>query len=179
MFEGTRELAFIYAMASAAVTSSVTKECSTGNMKSCFCERVAAEGTNPQTTYQYFGCSDNINYGVAFARSFVDARERGKAAQEYPARTLMNLHNNEAGRSVSRKNDILGIHATKSCRDNMSELSETQNSIRDILHLCIYVIKLSATILKLFGKDSMLIIHIYIICKNSRQNVDMRTHTEF
>lgn len=42
------------------------------------------------------GCSDNIDYGIKFARAFVDAKERkGK-----DARALMNLHNNRAGRKV-------------------------------------------------------------------------------
>ena len=44
--------------------------------------------------------SDNIRYGIQFARQFVDAPE--KAIQKKPknVRNLMNLHNNEAGRKV-------------------------------------------------------------------------------
>lgn len=42
------------------------------------------------------GCSDNIEFGYRFARSFVDAAERGR-----DLRFVMNLHNNEAGRLVS------------------------------------------------------------------------------
>ena len=52
-------------------------------------------------------CSDNLNYGVQFARKFVDAPEKVKPAAEtknkkaWSVRTRMNLHNNEAGRQVS------------------------------------------------------------------------------
>jgi wingless-type MMTV integration site family protein 16 len=52
-------------------------------------------------------CSDNLNYGVQFARKFVDAPERVKSTPEiknkkaWSVRMKMNLHNNEAGRQVS------------------------------------------------------------------------------
>lgn len=47
--------------------------------------------------WEWGGCSDNIEYGYKFARAFVDAAERGR-----DLRFIMNLHNNEAGRLVSR-----------------------------------------------------------------------------
>lgn len=50
--------------------------------------------------FQWSGCSDNIAYGVAFSQSFVDVRERSKGQSS--SRALMNLHNNEAGRKVSK-----------------------------------------------------------------------------
>lgn len=46
--------------------------------------------------WQWGGCSDNIKSGYKFARSFVDASEKGR-----DQRFVMNLHNNEAGRLVS------------------------------------------------------------------------------
>ena len=55
--------------------------------------------------YLYF--SDNLNFGVQFARKFVDAPEKVKPSAEtknkkaWSVRTKMNLHNNEAGRQVS------------------------------------------------------------------------------
>lgn len=55
----------------------------------------------------YIYCSDNLIYGVAFARKFVDAPERVKPAPDkknkkaWSVRMRMNLHNNEAGRQVS------------------------------------------------------------------------------
>lgn len=46
--------------------------------------------------FEWGGCSDNIAFGVAVSREFVDTGERGKSLRE-----KMNLHNNEAGRWVS------------------------------------------------------------------------------
>lgn len=46
--------------------------------------------------FDWGGCSDNVNYGIKFAKAFVDARER----MVKDARALMNLHNNRCGRMV-------------------------------------------------------------------------------
>lgn len=51
------------------------------------------------------GCGDNIEYGYRFAESFIDVREKEKSVSKTSkeqARKLMNLHNNDAGRRVSR-----------------------------------------------------------------------------
>ena len=47
---------------------------------------------------KWAGCNDNVAFGSAMARSFIDVRERvkGKTA----TRALINLHNNNAGRKV-------------------------------------------------------------------------------
>ena len=47
---------------------------------------------------EWGGCSDNIVFGYKLAREFVDTGERGRSLRE-----KMNLHNNEAGRVVSKK----------------------------------------------------------------------------
>jgi hypothetical protein len=46
------------------------------------------------------GFSDNIRYGIQFARQFVDAPEKAMQKKPKNVRNLMNLHNNEAGRKV-------------------------------------------------------------------------------
>ena len=45
--------------------------------------------------------SDNLRFGVQFARQFVDAPEKESHKRFKRQRNLMNLHNNEAGREVS------------------------------------------------------------------------------
>lgn len=47
--------------------------------------------------FDWGGCSDNINYGIKFAKAFIDAKERTVR----DARALTNLHNNRCGRTVS------------------------------------------------------------------------------
>lgn len=49
--------------------------------------------------FDWGGCSDNINYGIKFAKAFIDAKERTVK----DARALVNLHNNRCGRMVSKE----------------------------------------------------------------------------
>lgn len=104
---GCRETAFLYAITSAAVTYSVARACSEGTIESCTCD-YSHQTSSPQPTdpsssdvvgvreWEWGGCSDNIQFGLKFAREFVDTGERGRNLRE-----KMNLHNNEAGRAVS------------------------------------------------------------------------------
>lgn len=105
---GCRETAFIYAITSAAVTHSVAKACSEGSIESCTCDyshQFNHQAKNPKGAYwEWGGCSDNIGFGIKFARDFVDTGERGRNYRE-----KMNLHNNEAGRMVSYRLNTFGI----------------------------------------------------------------------
>ena len=56
---------------------------------------------------QWSGCSDNVDFGITFSRSFVDAKDRRKSRKNpNKAQPFMNLHNNEAGRKVC----VIGHH---------------------------------------------------------------------
>jgi wingless-type MMTV integration site family protein 1 len=86
------------------VTHAIARACSEGSIDTCNCE-THYKG-RPQVTrnaavagvrdFEWGGCSDNIGFGFAVSREFVDTGERGKTIRE-----KMNLHNNEAGRWVS------------------------------------------------------------------------------
>ena len=115
----TRETAFVHAISAAGVAHAVTRACSTGRLDRCGCDRSIETGSGgpssgPKTltssgtgapsgskskSFQWAGCSDNVAYGTAFSKSFVDARET-RAKGRDGAKTLMNLHNNNAGRKV-------------------------------------------------------------------------------
>ena len=95
-FAGTRQAAFVHAISSAGVSHAVTRACSSGQLDRCGCDRTI-RGKSPKG-FEWAGCSDNIGYGSAFCKAFVDARERARGA--HSRRALMNLHNNEAGRKV-------------------------------------------------------------------------------
>uniref|UniRef100_A0A915IB47 Protein Wnt n=1 Tax=Romanomermis culicivorax TaxID=13658 RepID=A0A915IB47_ROMCU len=95
-FSGTRESAFVHAISAAGVAYSVTKACSSGKYSKCGCDN-NYRGMSHTGGFQWAGCSDNIPYGLAFSRRFVDAGEKRKK-QQSQARLQMNLHNNEAGR---------------------------------------------------------------------------------
>ena len=49
-------------------------------------------------TWQWGGCSEDVEFGHRFSRDFIDAGEKGRNL-----RSIMNLHNSEVGRIVSRK----------------------------------------------------------------------------
>lgn len=81
----------------------MSRACREGELSTCGCSRAARPKDLPRD-WLWGGCGDNIDYGYRFAKEFVDARERERiyAKGSYEsARTLMNLHNNEAGRRVS------------------------------------------------------------------------------
>ena len=48
---------------------------------------------------KYF--SDNLRYGVSFAKKFIDGPDKKQLKKTGELRNLMNLHNNKAGRMVS------------------------------------------------------------------------------
>lgn len=56
--------------------------------------------------YSFF-FSDNIDYGIEFARKFIDAPEQLQPYKQHDNklkhRIQMNLHNNEAGREVTQR----------------------------------------------------------------------------
>ncbi|KFQ37306.1 Protein Wnt-2, partial [Merops nubicus] len=97
---GSRESAFVHAISSAGVVFAITRACSQGELKSCSCDpKKKGSAKDSKGHFDWGGCSDNIDYGVKFARAFVDAKERkGK-----DARALMNLHNNRAGRKAVKR----------------------------------------------------------------------------
>ncbi|XP_071869648.1 protein Wnt-7b isoform X2 [Bombus fervidus] len=89
---GSREAAFTYAISSAGVTYAVTAACSRGNITACGCEpTVRTRKELPANGWEWGGCSADVTYGMRF----LDARE-----VEGDARSLMNLHNNKAGRKI-------------------------------------------------------------------------------
>lgn len=96
---GSREVAFIHAITSAAVVHSLASACRNGSLKNCACDPGKTRGTSRDSSgeFDWTGCSNNIKFGLKFARSFVDAKE----SETRDARGLMNLHNNNLGRRVS------------------------------------------------------------------------------
>lgn len=106
---GTRETAFVYAITSAGVAHSVARACSEGSVFTCTCGRRMVDVTSLSMStprdWEWGGCSDNIEFGQRFSRDFVDMVERGR-----DLRYMMNLHNNEAGRIVSRSIDDVTLN---------------------------------------------------------------------
>ncbi|RXN18448.1 Wingless-type MMTV integration site member 2Bb [Labeo rohita] len=96
----SREAAFVYAISSAGVVFAITRACSQGELKTCNCDpHKRGRASDDRGEFDWGGCSDNINYGIKFAKAFVDAKERTVK----DARALMNLHNNRCGRMAVKR----------------------------------------------------------------------------
>ncbi|XP_076363572.1 protein Wnt-16-like isoform X2 [Tachypleus tridentatus] len=105
---GSRETAFIHAVLSAGVVHGLTEACSGGNLTVCSCDR-SRDGRFTHEGWKWGGCSDNVKFGVVFAKHFVDAAEK-ESGRNRDVKVAMNLHNNHVGRlAVSR-------HMIRSCR---------------------------------------------------------------
>ncbi|CAK6951508.1 protein Wnt-2b-A-like [Scomber scombrus] len=96
LLRSSREAAFVYAISSAGVVYALTRACSQGELKTCNCDpHKRGRASDERGEFDWGGCSDNINYGIKFAKAFIDAKERTVR----DARALMNLHNNRCGRT--------------------------------------------------------------------------------
>jgi wnt family len=128
-------MAIVQALQSAALTHSVTYYCSTGQVAYCGCDLTATLDTqllsgetslSSSVNFRWFGCSENLGFGVAFSLAFCAAGmasnlqlrrwvaaadvDSGAAApaHETVERYLVNFHNSNAGRKVSFLQVALG-----------------------------------------------------------------------
>ncbi|KAM7137525.1 proto-oncogene Wnt-3 [Macrochelys suwanniensis] len=91
--KATRESAFVHAIASAGVAFAVTRSCAEGTSTICGCD--SHHKGPPGDGWKWGGCSEDADFGVLVSREFADARENRP-----DARSAMNRHNNEAGRTT-------------------------------------------------------------------------------
>jgi len=123
--QNNRETAYITAITAAAVTHTITRNCSQGGIQHCECE--PRYGQRRQTAWQWGGCSDNVYFGEQVSRQFLDTRELGNSPK-----SLANLHNNQAGRVAVRKtlrrlckcHGVSGSCATQTCWRQLADFPE-------------------------------------------------------
>lgn len=60
----------------------------------------------PEGDWEWGGCGDNVNFGFRKSKEFLDSRYKRRS----DIKTLVKLHNNDAGRLVSLFANILYIH---------------------------------------------------------------------
>ncbi|XP_066521711.1 protein Wnt-6 [Hoplias malabaricus] len=101
-----RETAFLNGVTAAGVLYAVTQACSQGVLLECGCvtlrgspggppERVVRQISGQDQRWEWGGCGDDVDFGYETSRQFIDTLKRkGKS----DIRTLIDLHNNEAGR---------------------------------------------------------------------------------
>ncbi|XP_019360160.1 PREDICTED: protein Wnt-7a [Gavialis gangeticus] len=131
---GSREAAFTYAIIAAGVAHAITAACTQGNLSDCGCDKEKQGQYHKEEGWKWGGCSADIRYGIGFAKVFVDAREI-----KQNARTLMNLHNNEAGRKILEENmkleckchGVSGSCTTKTCWTTLPKFRELGYILKD------------------------------------------------
>ncbi len=83
----------------------ITKACSEGQINNCGCDTTLNGKENLQGGWQWGGCSDDVEFGAQFASKFLDARETEGKSENELGLSLVNLHNNAAGRMVRNITD--------------------------------------------------------------------------
>ncbi|XP_071624908.1 protein Wnt-2b isoform X1 [Heliangelus exortis] len=135
MLRSSREAAFVYAISSAGVVYAITRACSQGDLKACSCDPLKrGRAKDERGEFDWGGCSDNINYGIRFAKAFVDAKEK----KVKDARALMNLHNNRCGRMAVKRflkleckcHGVSGSCTLRTCWLAMSDFRKTGDYLR-------------------------------------------------
>jgi len=124
---GSREQAFVYALSSAALTAAISRACAIGASTKCSCGHLPEEP--PPGDFKWGGCSDNLQFGTAFAQMF---SEGTKPKSKRSKRTLVNNHNNNAGRllvaaSLSTQckcHGVSGSCSIKTCWKALPELRQ-------------------------------------------------------
>uniref|UniRef100_A0A0N4ZIR8 Protein Wnt n=1 Tax=Parastrongyloides trichosuri TaxID=131310 RepID=A0A0N4ZIR8_PARTI len=150
--QSNKESAFVSAITSAGIVHAITKACSMGNMTECGCDNQpgkqrfidatpqAAGDITPKKNEPFIwaGCSDDISYGVKFAREFLDRYEREQYDITGNVKHLMNLHNHFAGREAISQNmrrqcrchGVSGSCELKTCWLQMPKFSEIGDMLK-------------------------------------------------
>uniref|UniRef100_A0AAY5ES83 Protein Wnt n=1 Tax=Electrophorus electricus TaxID=8005 RepID=A0AAY5ES83_ELEEL len=93
-----RETAFVNSIIAAGVLHAVTQACSQGELLQCGCMTLEQE-----QRWEWGGCGDDVDFGHDVSRHFMDSRRR-KGKRDI--RTLIDLHNQEAGRKGVNYNAV-------------------------------------------------------------------------
>uniref|UniRef100_UPI00358DDBC3 protein Wnt-6 isoform X1 n=2 Tax=Myxine glutinosa TaxID=7769 RepID=UPI00358DDBC3 len=141
-----RETAFVSAITAAGVTHAVTQACSMGELPLCDCAKpqghlpaAAQREQHPgrgNTAWEWGGCGDDVQFGYAKSRQFMDAHWKKGGSD---IRTQINLHNNEAGRlAVSdfmllecKCHGLSGSCALRTCWRKMPPFRDVGNRLKD------------------------------------------------
>ncbi|XP_046675321.1 protein Wnt-6 [Homalodisca vitripennis] len=146
LMRDTRESSFVNAIMAAGVTYSVTRACTLGDLIECSCDKTIkvaryvtgggrASGAPQDGEWEWGGCGDNVNFGYRKSRAFLDSPHRKRS----DIKTLVKLHNNDAGR-LSVKNFMIreckchglsGSCTLQTCWRKMPSFREVGNRLKE------------------------------------------------
>ncbi|CAI4231914.1 unnamed protein product [Auanema sp. JU1783] len=143
----TKETAFLTAVASASIVHAITKGCNSGNLTECSCHSKPAlqryvETDAPvigrQEQFSWGGCSDNVPYGIKFAKKFLDEWELTQFDKEKNVSHLVRNHNHFVGREAIAQNirkqcrchGVSGSCEFKTCWLQMPKFNEVATMLK-------------------------------------------------
>ncbi|KPP79759.1 protein Wnt-11-like [Scleropages formosus] len=133
--KGTRESAFVFALAAAVLSHSIARSCASGDLPSCSCAPTPAEKPGPD--FRWGGCGDNIAYGLNMGSAFSDAPVKNSRSGSQAFR-LMHLHNNAVGRqclsdAVETKckcHGVSGSCSIKTCWKGLQDIGHVATDLK-------------------------------------------------
>ncbi|XP_030305035.1 LOW QUALITY PROTEIN: protein Wnt-11b [Calypte anna] len=135
LLKGTRESAFVYALAAAALTHSIAQACTSGQIPSCSCGPVPSEVPGPD--FRWGGCGDNLRYGLQLGAAFADSPLKSLRLGTQ-ALKAMNLHNSAAGEQVlsdsldtrCKCHGVSGSCSVKTCWKGLANLEDIASDLK-------------------------------------------------
>ncbi|XP_062495942.1 protein Wnt-11b-like isoform X2 [Pezoporus occidentalis] len=135
LLRGTRESAFVYALAAATITHSIARACASGELPLCSCGSVPSEVPGPD--FRWGGCGDNLSYGLQLGTAFADSPLKSSKLGTQ-ALKAMNLHNSAVGRQVlsdsldtkCKCHGVSGSCSVKTCWKGLAKLDEIASDLK-------------------------------------------------
>ncbi|NXK87755.1 WN11B protein, partial [Formicarius rufipectus] len=135
LLRGTREAAFVHALAAAAVAHGIARACASGELPLCSCG--PGPSGHPGTGGRWGGCGDNLGYGLQLGAAFADSSAKS-GRMGTPASKAMNLHNSAVGRTVlsdslntkCKCHGVSGSCSVKTCWKGLSSLDEIASDLK-------------------------------------------------
>ncbi|XP_047932191.1 protein Wnt-11b-like [Anser cygnoides] len=135
LLKGTRESAFVHALAAAAVAHSIAQACASGSLPLCSCGSAPSEVPGPD--FRWGGCGDNLRYGLQLGAAFADSPPKSSGPGRQALRAA-NLHNNAVGRQVlsdsldtkCKCHGVSGSCSVKTCWKGLPGLGEIASELK-------------------------------------------------
>ncbi|NXY23022.1 W11B2 protein, partial [Atrichornis clamosus] len=97
LLTGTREAAFVHALAAAAVSHGIARSCASGELPLCSCGPGPSEP--PERGSRWGGCGDNLSHGLRLGAAFTEG-SAGPGTGGAPALQAVHRHNGAVGQAV-------------------------------------------------------------------------------
>ncbi|XP_014741507.1 PREDICTED: protein Wnt-11b-2-like [Sturnus vulgaris] len=135
LLTGTREAAFVHALAAAAVAQGIARSCASGEIPLCSCGPGPSEPPAPGS--RWGGCGDNLSHGLQLGAAFTDGSARAGPGGT-PGLRAVNRHNGAVGRAVlsdsldtrCKCHGVSGSCSVKTCWKGLPDLGEIASDLK-------------------------------------------------